>query len=119
MKRSKKRPRTITDGVEILDRLFYRGHPERQPRLEEARLNAEIAREILRLRTKAGLTQKRLAELVGTTASVICRLEDADYEGHSLTMLQRISSALNRRIEVRFVPLARGYRVSKRHKVPA
>jgi hypothetical protein len=38
---------------------------------------------------------------------VICRLEDADYEGHSLTMLYRIAAALNHRVEVRFVSAAR------------
>ena len=99
----KKRPPT-TDAVEIIHRRYY-GGPERLAGLEEARLNAAIARDIYELRTKAGLTQKQLAKLVGTTASVICRLEDADYEGHSLPMLQRISAALNRRVEVRFVPL--------------
>ena len=41
---------------------------------------------------------------VGTTASVICRLEDADYDGHSLAMLRRIAGALGLRVEVRFVP---------------
>jgi hypothetical protein len=40
---------------------------------------------------------------VKTTQSVISRLEDADYERHSLTMLQRIADALNCRLEVRFV----------------
>jgi transcriptional regulator with XRE-family HTH domain len=72
--------------------------------LEEERANAEIARKIYELRTKAGLSQRALAKLVGTTASVICRLEDADYEGHSFSMLRRIASALNRRVEIRFVP---------------
>ena len=62
------------------------------------------------LRTKAGLTQRQLAKLVGTTASVICRLEDADYEGHSLAMLTRIATALNRRVEIRFLPLGSGSR---------
>ena len=57
------------------------------------------------LRTKAKLTQKELAARVGTTASVISRLEDDDYEGHSLAMLRRIASALNKRVEIRFVPL--------------
>jgi hypothetical protein len=52
--------------------------------LEEERANAEIARRICELRTAAGLTELRLAKTIGTTASVICRLEDADYEGHSL-----------------------------------
>jgi hypothetical protein len=35
---------------------------------------------------------------------VISRLEDADYEGHSLPMLRKIAHALNKRIEMRFVP---------------
>jgi hypothetical protein len=43
-------------------------------------------------------------KLVGTTASVICRLEDADYEGHSLAMLRRIAAALGKRAEIRFLP---------------
>ena len=40
------------------------------------------------------ITQRQLAKKVGTTASVICRLEDADYQGHSLAMLRRIAAAL-------------------------
>ena len=59
------------------------------------------------LRTQASLSQRQLAKLVGTTASVICRLEDADYEGHSLAMLNRIAAALNRRVEIRFVSAER------------
>jgi DNA-binding XRE family transcriptional regulator len=65
--------------------------------------NAEIARKIYDLRSEAGLSQRALAKLVGTTASVICRLEDSDYEGHSLAMLRRIAEALNKRVEIRFV----------------
>lgn len=94
-----------TDAVEILHRRYFEGRPERLRELEEARANDEIAREILRLRTAAKLSQAQLAKLVGTTASVICRLEDADYEGHSLSMLRRIAAAMNRRVEVRFVPI--------------
>jgi hypothetical protein len=41
--------------------------------------------------------------MVGTTTSVICRLEDADYQGHSLAMLRRVADALNKRVELRFV----------------
>jgi len=47
------------------------------------------------------------AALVGTTASVISRPEDADYEGHSMAMLRRIAAALNKRVEIRFVPAHR------------
>ena len=77
--------------------------PERQAAYEQAVLNAEIASLLYRLRTQAGLSQRELAKRVGTTASVICRLEDADYEGHSLAMLRRIAAAFDRRLEIRFV----------------
>ena len=63
----------------------------------------ELARMIYRLRTQAGLTQETLAKQIGTTASVICRLEDSHYEGHSLKMLKRIAAAINKRLEIRFV----------------
>jgi DNA-binding XRE family transcriptional regulator len=94
-----------TDAVEILHRRFYEGKPERLAGLDETRANEEIARKIHALRTKAGITQAQLAKVVGTTASVICRLEDADYEGHSVSMLRRIATALNSRVEIRFLPI--------------
>jgi DNA-binding XRE family transcriptional regulator len=102
-----KRLRPTRDAVEILHRRYYAGKPGRLKNLEEARANQEIARKICELRTTAGLTQGQLAKLIGTTASVICRLEDADYEGHSLGMLRRIGAALNQRVEIRFVPIRR------------
>jgi len=71
--------------------------------LAEARAEDELARRIYELREEAGLTQERLAKMVGTTASVISRLEDSEYEGHSLTMLKRIAAALGKRVEIRFV----------------
>jgi len=102
---SKRKP--ATDAVEILHRRFFRGQPERQRVLEEARADDEVARKIYELRKKAGLTQAQLAKMIGTTASVISRLEDADYEGHSLAMLRRIAAALHKRVEIRFVPIRR------------
>src|ERR1039457_63016 len=104
--------RATTDAVEILHREFYKGDPEKLKSLAECRANDEIARKIQALRTKAGLTQAQLAKLVGTTASVICRLEDADYEGHSVAMLRRIAAALNRRVEIRFLPLPKSASLS-------
>ena len=91
----------------ILHRRYYEGKPERLADLKKARANDQVARKIVDLRTQAGLSQRQLAKLVGTTASVICRLEDADYEGHSLAILNRIAAALNRRVEIRFVPAER------------
>jgi DNA-binding XRE family transcriptional regulator len=99
--------KSTTDAVEILHRRFFRGQPERQRVLDEARADDEVARKIYELRKKAGLTQAQLAKIIGTTASVISRLEDADYEGHSLAMLRRIAGALHKRVEIRFVPIRR------------
>ena len=50
---------------------------------------------------------RRLAERVGTSKSAICRLEDADYDGHSLSMLKRIAEALDKLVEIRFLPARR------------
>lgn len=101
------RKRVIRDGLEILDRDYFRGSPKKLRALADATLNARIAQEIHALRTRAGLTQKQLAALIGTTDSAISRLEDADYTGHSLKMLQRISVALDQRLEIHFVPIRR------------
>src|ERR671936_240393 len=100
-----KERKPTTDAVAILHRRFYEGKPRRLASLEEERANADIARKIYELRTRAGLTQRELAALVGTSASAICRLEDADYEGHSLSMLRRVAEALNQRADIRFVPI--------------
>jgi ribosome-binding protein aMBF1 (putative translation factor) len=102
-----KKLKPTNDAVEILHRRFYAGRPGRLKKLEEARANEQVARSIQQLRSAAGLTQAQLAKLIGTTASVICRLEDADYEGHSLAMLRRIATALDQRLEIRFVPTRR------------
>jgi len=102
-----KKSGTTTDAVEIIHRRYFKVKPERLKILEEARADDEVARKIFALRSKAGLTQSQLGKLIGTTASVICRLEDADYEGHSLAMLRRMATALNQRVEIRFVPIRR------------
>ena len=78
---------------------------QRQADFEQELINVEAAQLIYDMRTKAGLSQRELAKRVGTTASTICRLEDADYEGHTLAAVRRIATALNRRLELRAVPI--------------
>ena len=53
----------------------------------------DLALLVREMREHAELTQTELAKKVGTTQSVIARLEDAEYAGHSLTMLERIAAA--------------------------
>ena len=78
---------------------------ELQQMIAEETVNAEVARLIYEARKMAGLTQTELAELIETKQPVIARLEDAGYEGHLLTMLQRIATVLNQRVEINFVPV--------------
>src|SRR5512135_216496 len=85
----------------------YIGRDKKKAEAFDAELeNAEVARQLYDLRMQAGLTQAALAKLVGTTASAISRLEDDD-DGHSLARLRRIAAGLNKRVEIRFVPLKR------------
>jgi ribosome-binding protein aMBF1 (putative translation factor) len=105
MGKSKKRKTMISDAVEILYKRLVAGNPETEALLAETEADMDVAEQIYRLRTEAGLTQRELAEKIGTTASVICRLENADYEGHSLSMLRRVATALNQRVRISFVPL--------------
>jgi len=99
-----KKRKPTSDAIEILDRRY---RPKRQAELEQARVHAQIAQEIYARRTKLGLTQTQLAERVGTSVSAISRLEDADYDGHSLNVVLRVMAALNRRVEWRTSPLHR------------
>lgn len=95
-----------TDATRILADIA-RHDPKRQQAFEEEMANREVAHQIYELRQKADLSQAELARRIGTTQSVISRLEDADYEGHSLAMLNRIAAAVERRVEIRFVPRRR------------
>lgn len=98
--------RRTTDAVEILDRVFIGDDTARREAVEKAVEDALVGQMIYDIRTQAGLTQKQLAELAGTDQAVISRLEDADYEGHTMSMLRRIAKALGKRVEVRFVDAA-------------
>ncbi len=62
-----------------------------------------IALQLASLREASGLSQKELAERVGTSQQQISRLESPSYEGHSLSMLRRVAEALGAtlRVEIR------------------
>ena len=95
------------DGVTILHERYIGDDPERLAHLHEAQVSADVAQLIYDARIDAGLSQKELAALIGTTQSVISRLEDSDYGGRSLTMLERIARALNKRLTVTMTDLGR------------
>jgi ribosome-binding protein aMBF1 (putative translation factor) len=91
------------DAIEIIDKTIIGDNQEFRDLVHEATVNALVATAIYEARKSAGLTQSQLAAMIDTKQPVISQLEDADYEGHSLTMLKRIADALGKRLEIRFV----------------
>ena len=105
MSQTKRRhARKGTPAAKVLDRITG-DDAELRGAIHDQKLNVRVAEMIHDARASASLSQAQLAKLIGTTQSVISRLEDADYDGHSLTMLQRIADALHRRLELRMVPV--------------
>ena len=90
------------DGLKILMKDQGK-RPGFQKMLEAERVNLQAAHAIRDARTKAGLSQATLARKIGTTQSVISRLEDADYSGHTLKLLERIALACKRHVKLELV----------------
>jgi transcriptional regulator with XRE-family HTH domain len=103
-----------TNAVEILHRRYIKDDAERKASVQAERVNAEVARLVYDLRRGAGLTQKELAELIDTTQSVVSRLEDADYDGHSLSMLHRVAEALKQKLTVEMTAMDPDVAASRR-----
>jgi DNA-binding XRE family transcriptional regulator len=99
--------KSTTDAVEIMHKLFIKGNKKRLAYIEQEKTRLEIAQKIYELRTKAHLTQSELAHRIGTRQSVISRLEDADYDGYTLKILDKIAEAVNCHLKVEFVPQGR------------
>ena len=61
----------------------------------------EIKEEIIRLRIEKGLSQKELADLIGSKQSAISRLESGDYNP-SVQFLIKIAHALDKECHIVF-----------------
>jgi transcriptional regulator with XRE-family HTH domain len=63
-----------------------------------------VALQLAALRQARSLTQRDVARLVGTTQQQISRMESADYQGHSLSMLRKVVAALGGSVRLRIEP---------------
>ena len=99
------------DAMKIIDKMVGEDAELRQM-IADARVSSQVAQMVYDARTSAGLSQKELADLVGSGQSAIARLEDADYEGHSLSMLQRVAEAVNCHVQLSIVPNEDGERLA-------
>jgi len=102
MKKANKARKT-SDAVRIIERRLLRNDKKLNEMVDEEFRKLQIGQQILKLRKQADLTQQELADFVGTTGSVISRLESAEYSGHSLKMLEKIAIALGKKVDVRIV----------------
>ena len=75
---------------------------ESQLQVQLATICAQIAEEVYDARRRRRMTQAALAKLIGTSQSAIARVEDADYDGHSIKTIARIAVALELDVAVRF-----------------
>jgi len=75
--------------------------PDFAERFKKADTDWDIAMQLAALRKECGLSQKELASLVGTSQQQISRIESPSYEGHSLSMLRRVSEVLGATIHVK------------------
>ena len=67
-------------------------------------LEYEVVSQLLTARTRAGLTQDAVAELMGTTKSAVSRLESAGRHVPSLSTLKRYAQAVGCELQVKLVP---------------
>ncbi len=76
---------------------FVEAYENQQPEFERAR-------SIIEARLRNNMSQADLAREIGTKQPSIARLEDPDYQGGSLAMLQRIAKATHSRLVVKLEP---------------
>ena len=67
-------------------------------------LEYQVASQMLKARSRAGLTQDAVAERMGTTKSAISRLESAGKHTPSLATLKRYAEAVGCELQVKLVP---------------
>ena len=76
-------------------------NPELKKEYDDLQVIYDIKREIIRLRLSQGLSQKDLAQKVGTRQSAISRLESGEYNP-SVEFLSKVAHALGKNISISF-----------------
>lgn len=63
-----------------------------------------LVREMLSARSRSGLTQEAVAELMGTTKSAVSRLESAGKHAPSIATLKKYARAVGCDLEIKLIP---------------
>ncbi|WP_239250058.1 helix-turn-helix transcriptional regulator [Candidatus Nitrotoga sp. M5] len=82
-------------------------NPKARAAYVEAELVNSLAHQIRIIRQQRGLSQRQLAEKLGTTQTTVSRLEDPSYGRYSMRSLLALSKVFDTAILVRFMPFSR------------
>ncbi len=96
---AEKSRRKTSDAVELMDS-WYGGDPEWDQMVIEEEIKARVGQLVYNLRTEAGLSQTRLAEMTGVTQAMISKLENADYDGDFFGLLLKVCFVLHKKLNV-------------------
>ncbi len=96
--------KTTTNALEIIDRRHFRGRPQMERLLDQARERLKVSEQLYYLRQAQGLTQGELAERAKTSRTVITRLENSNYDRHTLSTLCKVAGAMGHEVHIHFVP---------------
>jgi ribosome-binding protein aMBF1 (putative translation factor) len=78
----------------------WKKNPEYQQEYESLKSEFEVARELIHARTRARLTQAEVARRMGTTQSVVARLESGT-KSANLKTLEKFAMATGSHLHVR------------------
>lgn len=84
---------------EVKDKILQ--SPDVKKEYEALKIIYDIKKEIIQLRLAQGLSQKELAEKVGTKQSAISRLESGEYNP-SVEFLTKVAHALGKELHINF-----------------
>jgi len=87
---------SIDNGInfdEILGRKLK--NPKFKKEYDELEEEYTLAKEIIELRIKKNLSQKELAEIIGTSQPSIARLESGKYKNVSMSFIRKVAKALD------------------------
>jgi DNA-binding XRE family transcriptional regulator len=97
--------KTINSKIFLKNQLKNKNFKKEYDKLEE---EFEIAKEIIKLRKNANLTQKELADLAGTSQPAIARIESGNYSNVSLQFLRKIGDVFGVTPKIHFKKVKTG-----------
>ena len=79
------------DSFDYLYNRFIKGNPEEERLFEEEYTKSKLGLQLGYLRDEAQMSQRDLAERVGTTETMIDDIENGDYDDCPISIIQKIA----------------------------